>query len=106
MIDQHYLIATLVIAGLGSAALVALASVAVLRRRSWSHSFVAIALGALLTRSLLGSMIVGGHISHGTHHLLEHLLDAFITGLLFAAIYTARTVEQEPPLDEDQLEDT
>lgn len=104
MIDQHYLVATLVIAGLGSAALVTLAGVAVLRRRSWSYSFVAVALGAILVRSLLGSMIIGDYISHASHHLLEHLLDAFIIGLLFAAIYTARTVEPDVPLDEDQLE--
>ena len=105
MAPQLALVAILTVAGLGSAVLVAVASAAFLRRRSWSYFLVTVALGALVVRTLLGAITIGGIISLETHHIIEHLLDALAVGLLFAAVYAARTVRPNPALDDQYLQD-
>lgn len=92
---EHPLWVTITLATIGSAVLVAVAGMALLRRRSWSYLYVTIAIGMLAIRSLVGLLSLGGPIEVGTHHVLEHLLDVFVIGLLFAAIYVARTGRPE-----------
>lgn len=104
MFEQHTLVGTLLIAGLGSILLVLVAGLAFLRRRSWSFFLVTLALGALAFRAVLGGISVTGLVAVDIHHLVEHLLDALVIGLLFAAIYAARTVDPRASLTERQYE--
>lgn len=99
MADQHLLPVVLAVTGLGSAALVAVALTALFRRRSLSYFLVTMALGTLLLRSFLGAVTVGGIVSQHDHHLLEHVLDAIVIGLLFTAVYTARSIDPPSPSD-------
>lgn len=79
------------LAGLGSTAVVALALVALARRRSWSYFLVAAALGTLLARTSLGALSMAGVLAFDAHHLPEHALDVLLIALLLGAVYAART---------------
>lgn len=92
MPDQFTLHASLVVAGLGSALLVAVAGAALFRRRSLSYLLVTLAIVILALRSFLGVVTVAGHLSLHGHHVVEHALDALVIGLLFAAVYAVRTM--------------
>lgn len=102
---EHPLWVIITIATLGSLALVVVAGTALLRRRTWSYLFITAAIGTLVVRSLVGFLSLGGPVHIETHHVLEHLFDVVAIGLLFAAIYAARTVDpaartndsREPP---------
>lgn len=102
MFGEGTFLLALTVTGLGSAALVALAGAALLRRRSWPYFLVTVALGSLALRTFLGAVTIGGFVSLHAHHVLEHLLDALVVGLLFAAVYAARTVAPDPPLDDHE----
>lgn len=99
MTDEFVLPVILVIAGLGAAALVTISVMALYRRQTLSYFLVTLSIGMLLLRSLLGSVMLGGLMSHYTHHLLEHLLDVIVIGLLFTAVFTARRIDPERPSD-------
>lgn len=95
------LLTVLALAGLGSGFLVAVSLGALVRRRSWSYFLVTIAIATLVLRTLLGVVTLGEFVSLELHHLLEHVLDLLIVGLLFGAVYLARTVA---PTDERENE--
>lgn len=97
MADQHLLPVVLAVAGLGSAALVAVAVMALFRRRSLSYFLVTMAIGTLLLRAFLGAVTLGGVVSGHDHHLLEHVLDVLVIGLLFTAVYAARGIDSSSP---------
>lgn len=90
--SQLTLLVILMLAGIGSASLVAVSTGALLRRRSWSYFLVTLAIGTLTLRTFLGAVMVGDFISPDMHHTLEHLLDVLVIGLLFGAVYLARTI--------------
>lgn len=90
---EHSLWVIITLATLGSSILVVIAGTAFLRRQTWSYLFITVAIGMLTVRSLVGIFALAGPVHVETHHVLEHLVDVFAIGLLFAAIYTARTVE-------------
>lgn len=97
------------LAGVGSTAVVALALVALARRRSWSYFLVTAALGTLLARTSLGALSMAGVVTLDAHHLPEHALDVVLIALLLGAIYAARSapdgVGSEPsPEVEDRHE--
>lgn len=98
MADQ-YLLIVLAAASLGSVALVAVAMLALFRRRSLSYCLVATATATLLVRSLLGVVTHSGLVPGHTHHVVEHVLDVAVVGLLFAAVVAARRGVSEPPAD-------
>ena len=68
------------------------------RRRSRRYLLVSATLAALLSRSLVALLAVGGLLSADSHHLLEHGLDALIAIMLLAAVYdsTAATTDRRP----------
>lgn len=99
---EHPLWVIITVATLGSAALVVVAGVALLRRQTWSYLFITVAIGMLMVRSLVGILSLGGPVHVETHHILEHLFDVVAIGLLFAAIYAARTVTPEHQLNDYQ----
>ncbi len=96
MTAEFLLYGILVVAGLGSAALVGVAGIALFRRRSLSYFLVTMAIGTLLLRSFVGAVTIGGLIPPETHHLLEHGLDAVVIVLLFTAVYAARRIDPQP----------
>ena len=61
------------------------------RRRSRRYFLVSATLAALLSRSIVGLLTVRGLLSPGSHHFLEHGLDALIAILLLAAVYDSTT---------------
>lgn len=95
----------LTVAGVGSILLVAFSAIALLRRRSWSYLLVTLAVGTLVLRTFLGVVLIGDFITNGMHHTLEHSLDVLVVGLLFGAVYFARTVRPPDDLDYDRFEE-
>jgi hypothetical protein len=87
-------VALLALAGVGSALLVGLALAALLRRRSRSYLLVTLALGTLLARTGVAVLSLTGTLAEGSHHLLEHGLDAVMAALVVAAVYDARRVRR------------
>lgn len=80
-------------AGLGSAVLVAVAMGALFRRRSLSYFLVTVAIGTFTLRTFLAIVTFTGLISEHTHHLVEHVFDVVVIGLLFAAVYATRRTD-------------
>ncbi|WP_254545897.1 DUF7471 family protein [Halomarina pelagica] len=87
--------AVLTLAALGSAALLGLGVAAFRRRQSRSYLLVALALAALLARSVVAGLSITGHVSTTDHHLVEHALDALMVALVVGAVYYARTVARQ-----------
>lgn len=95
MADDYLLPFVLAVAGLGASILVAVSSLALFRRQSLPYFLVTLAIGTLLLRSFLGTVMLGGLVSGHSHHFLEHVIDVIVVGLLFTAIYTARRIDDE-----------
>lgn len=87
------LIAVLALGGVGSVAVAGLGVAAWLRRGSRSYLLVALALSTLLARSGVAALTLSGAVTWDAHHLLEHLLDVAMAGLVIGAVYYARRVE-------------
>lgn len=92
---EHPLWLIIAIGTLGSASLVLIAGFASFRRQTWPYLFITVAIAMLLIRSIVGFLSLGGPMSVETHHFLEHLTDVVAIALLFGAIYTARTGQDE-----------
>jgi hypothetical protein len=84
--------ALLALAGLGSAVVLGLGLAALVRRRSRSYLLVTLALATLLARTGVAALSLTGMVAQGSHHLLEHGLDAAMAALVVAAVYDARVV--------------
>lgn len=80
----------LALASVGSAVIIGLALVALVRRRSWPYLLVTLALATLLARTAVGVGSLWGWFSVATHHTVEHALDVAMAGLVIAAVYLAR----------------
>lgn len=91
---DHSLVLVLVLSGLASLGILALAVAALIRRRSWSYLLVTLAIGMLGLRVTLGGLMLTGLIDLETHHLIEHGVDFLMAGLLLAAVYVARTTNR------------
>jgi len=90
--SEPVLLAVLVVGGLASGLVLAMALLALYRRRSASYVLVTLALSTLLARVVVGFMGVGGTLDATAHHLLEHGLDVLTVALLLGAVYLARRV--------------
>ena len=82
-----------------TAVLFGLSLVVAYRRRRRRYLLVSATLAALLARSIVGLATVHGLLAPGSHHVLEHGLDAVIAILLLAAVYdsTATTNAERRP---------
>jgi hypothetical protein len=89
------LFVVLAVASLGTALLLALALVALYRRRSRPYLLIAAAVATILARSAVAAVTAARALSPTTHHLLEHGLDAVLVGLVIAAVYVARESPRE-----------
>lgn len=88
------LAAVLLLAGVGSLVVAALAVGALARRRSRSYLLVALALVTLAARTAVAAATMAGMVETSAHHLLEHGLDVAMAALVIAAVYYARRTER------------
>jgi ABC-type spermidine/putrescine transport system permease subunit II len=88
------LVVVLAVAGLGAAVLLGLALAAFLQRQSRPYLLVALALAALLARTVVASLSIGGWLSGTEHHLVEHALDVVMAAFVIGAVYYARSVDR------------
>ncbi|WP_224336530.1 DUF7471 family protein [Haloprofundus halobius] len=93
-------VAAVVLAGFGSTLIVAVGLIALLRRQSRSHALVVLALAALLARSGVAVLTIGGVVPFDFHHAIEHALDFVMVALVIAAVYYARSIERAAPTGE------
>jgi hypothetical protein len=96
MTTAGLLVPTLALATVGSASLVALALVALGRRRSTPYLLVTLALATLFARTAVGWLTAADLLVPTTHHLAEHGLDALTALLLLGAVARARTEVPDP----------
>ncbi|WP_121821011.1 DUF7471 family protein [Halostella salina] len=89
------------LAAVASAVVLGLALAALLRRRSRSYLLVALALATLVARTGIVALTMAGVVADPTHHLIEHVLDVVMAGLVIAAVYAAR--EPTPEVAEGDL---
>jgi branched-subunit amino acid transport protein len=82
----------LAVAGLLASVLVGLAVAAFIRRRSRPYLLVALALAALLGRSVVLGLSATDLLSPVLHHYLEHALDIVMAALVIAAVLSVRAV--------------
>ncbi|MFC3479000.1 DUF7471 family protein [Halobacterium litoreum] len=87
------LVGALALAGVAAALLTGAALAVFLRRRSRSHLLVALALGALLARTVVAGASLAGAVALDSHHLVEHSLDVVMAALVVAAVYYARSAD-------------
>lgn len=86
----------LVLAGLGSSAVIGLALAALVRRRSWSYLLVTLAVATVFLRTAVAFVTMTGGMALSTHHLVEHALDVAMIALVVAAVLTARSARRAP----------
>jgi hypothetical protein len=96
--DLHYTI-LIVLSAIGSMTLLAVATVALKRRRSRPYLLLTGALAALVLRPLAATGLVLGIVPMEYHHLVEHFLDVCIAACLLGALYTV------PSPNVDSLDD-
>lgn len=82
----------LVLAGVASAVLLGLAVAAFVQRRSRPYLLVALALGALVARTIVGGSGAIAVVSPEVHHTLEHALDVVMAALVIGAVVFARRI--------------
>ncbi|WP_254280096.1 DUF7471 family protein [Haloarcula marina] len=95
--------ALLAVSAVATAALCALGVGVYRRRGSRSYLLVALALGALAIRPLLGGLAMVGVVGPEAHHTLEHGADALLVVLVLGAVYYARTVEKQLESEEEDV---
>ena len=87
------IVVLLALAGIASAVLLGLAIAAFLRRRTRSYLLVALALVALVARTVVGGGGAAALLTPELHHTIEHALDVVMAALVIGAVIYARTVD-------------
>lgn len=91
-------LATLLVLTLAAALTATVAGLAVaafVRRRSGPYLLVALALSALVARTVVGVGSYTPMLGPDDHHLLEHGLDVVMAALVIAAVYLVRSRPSE-----------
>lgn len=86
--ESVLLIVIISLAGLGTGILFFASLVAYHRRRTRLYAVVAVVVGALLARTIVGLGTVFGVVSMPVHHLVAHGLDFSIAAWILYAVYT------------------
>lgn len=81
------LLIVIAVAGVGTGSLFLVSVLAYRRRRSRQYRLICLAVGVLLTRSLVGAGTVLGYVPMPVHHFLEHSLDFSIAAIVLYAVY-------------------
>lgn len=101
------LLGVILLASLGTGILFAISLLAWYQRRSRRYLIIAIAVGALFSRTLVGMGTVFGVVPMVVHHLVEHSLDFSIAALLLYAVIRSKPTQfgtnelEEPAPQED-----
>jgi hypothetical protein len=80
----------IVLTGIASGLLAAVALIAVSRRQSIPYLLVALALVFLAAKAGVGLLHLSGTLGHVNHNFLEHTLDFVVATLLVMALVEAR----------------
>lgn len=84
------------LASLGTGALFAVSLLAYRQRRSMRYLLIAVAVGALFLRSIIGAGTVMGYTPMMIHHLVEHTFDFLIAALiLYIVLRSGPTNDRE-----------
>ena len=81
------LLAVVAVAGIGTGILFAVSVVAYRRRQGRQYRLIAVAVGALLARSVVGAGTILGIVPMPVHHFIEHSLDFLIAAVILYAVY-------------------
>jgi hypothetical protein len=84
---SRFLLAILVLAGIGTTVVFVLSLVAYRRRRRRSYLFISVAIGFLVLRTAVGFGTIRGITPMLYHHLVEHTFDFLIAVLVLSAAY-------------------
>lgn len=76
----------ILLASLGTGILFLVSLLAYRQRRSTRYLLIAVAVGALFTRSLVGAGTVMGYTPMVVHHLIEHTFDFLIAALILYVV--------------------
>lgn len=76
------------VAGAGTGVLFAVSVVAYRRRRGTQYRLIAVAVGALLFRSVVGAGTIFGIVPMPIHHFVGHSLDFLIAAIVLYTVYT------------------
>ena len=79
-----------VLAGLGTGILFVVSFLAYWQRRSVRYLLIAVAVGALFLRSIVGIGTVLGYTPMVVHHLIEHTFDFLIASLILYAVLRSK----------------
>lgn len=99
------LLGVLLLACLGTGILFAISLLAWRQRRSRRYLLIAIAVGALFARSIIGIGTVFGTVPMVVHHLVEHSLDFFIAALILYAVIRSKPAQLGSSLDDPTGQD-
>lgn len=76
-----------ILAGIGTTALFIIAALAYRQRPTTRYLLIAVAVGLLLVRSIVGFGTILGVVPMTMHHLVEHSFDFLIAVLVLYAVY-------------------
>jgi len=94
-ISDSLLIVVLSVGTVFSILVALLSFVAFVRRRTMSYLLMAVAFSTFLGKTSLGLTYVMGRMSADMHHSFEHSLDVVMMALVLAAVYSARSSEDQ-----------
>jgi len=89
------LLGVVLLASLGTGVLFAVSLLAYRQRRSVRYLLIAVAVGALFVRSIIGAGTVLGYTPMVVHHLVEHTFDVLIASLILYVVFRSGPTETE-----------
>lgn len=96
------LIAIIILAVIGTILLFGVGLIAYLRRRTARYLLITVALGMLVTRSIVGLGTVFGLVPMTIHHLIEHSFDFLIAIIVLYAVYRSGPTTNLHPFKTDR----
>ena len=87
------------LASLGTGVLFAVSLLAYRQRRSVRYLLIAVAVGALFLRSIIGAGTVMGYTPMMVHHLVEHTFDFLIAALILYIVLRSGPSDTRPSTD-------
>nr|WP_172861757.1 hypothetical protein [Halopenitus persicus] len=81
------ILVVILLASIGTGVLFLVSVVAYRRRRRSQYGLIAVAIGALWVRSVVGAGTVFGHVPMPVHHFISHSLDLLTAGIVLYAVY-------------------
>lgn len=83
----YVLLATIILACVGTTILFILGLIAYWRRKSFRYLLITVAVFLLAARSFVGLGTIYGYVPMSIHHLIEHGFDFLIAAVILYAVY-------------------